>query len=206
MEYEKFEKTFSVKGWPNSVPFSLSGRLSQSRIDKIMDAMPFIEFEKIISTEPVANVARIAEEPATNISNNTEEQQGDEDIVMMEPESTSNAIRMKKPNAKKGSFVKKGDIIPIIPSVVDSDEKFYLFICDGKSKIDCTIKGKWLTKSSDRTYVKSRDSFTVLESNVFVSDGKRIVLCPEDFERLEANHYVLKNATCNMLNVLFENL
>ena len=200
-----------VKGWPENVPFMQPGRFSQKRINAVMEAMPGIGFENVQE-----NIAIVQ---GANDSSTTEIQETDEAFLpdpnaAIEAAVASTVIdaqcihngKAKKFNAKKLSFVRKGNVVPVIPSPEDSEDKFYLFICGGKAKTNNIIKGKWVIKSGDRDFVKSRDEASVLESNVYVKDGQRLVLREEDFEINEAGFYRLTIATARMLEALHDGL
>ena len=218
VEYEKFSHSFVVKGWPEDVPFMQPGRFSQKRIDKVMEAMPAIEFEKVQENLTVIQEAVQASTEALGTDEAFLPEGPNDDVeASVTPMETNSADeeeyvqsmfgrKARKVNGKKSSFVKKGSVIPIIPSPEDSEEKFYLFLCDGKAKTNNTIKGKWLIKSGERDFVKSRDQASVLESNVFVKDGQRLVLREEDFEKKETCFYRLTVSTSRMIETLFENL
>ena len=211
VEYEKFNSSFVVKGWPENVPFMQPGRFSQKRINAVMEAMPGIGFENVQE-----NIAIVQE---ANDSSTTEIQETDEAFLPDPNDAIEAAVastvidaqcihngKAKKFNAKKLSFVRKGNVVPVIPSPEDSEDKFYLFICGGKAKTNNIIKGKWLIKSGDRDFVKSRDEASVLESNVYVKDGQRLVLREEDFEINEAGFYRLTIATARMIEALHDGL
>ena len=210
VQYKQYQKTFRVEGWPDSVPFKTPSRMGPTQLKKVMEKredITFIVFDK--ERIPIANEA---ENTSTQVPDDVDDAALNEENGMnLESDVAAHDIPPQKrlKRGKTKSVVKKGDIVPVYAPRNESDEEdsdayqFWLFSCAGKVKTDETIRGKWLVQTEEeRSFIVLPQPATILESNIIVENGSRLILPTDSFEEIIEGKYKLTVAACNWLQDL----
>ena len=201
--YKNYQKTFRVQGWPEDVPFKTPARMGPGQLEKVMSVKDDISF--ILLDSLVCHPASVPANDSSNTSPMAQPQENDQAIV---ESSVDEPQRKKAKRGKKISFIERSDIVPVYASQNnDSSEeddgdtyRFWLFKCNSKVKTDGTITGKWLAQSEEeRSFIILPQHHSILESNVMVANGKRLVLAADDFEIINDGKYRLTVATFQLL-------
>ena len=201
VKYKQYQKTFRVEGWPDCVPFKSPSRMGPTQLKKVMEKgndITFIVFEK--ERIPVVSETENTSFEAHVVSN--EENLESEDVHDVPPHK-------KMRRGKTNSVVKKVDVCAVYAPRSDIDEedsdayKFWLFCCAGKAKTDNTIGGKWLVQTEEeRAFIVLQQQATIIESNIIVKNGSRLILDVDSFEEIVEGKYKLTVAACNWLQDL----
>eukprot|EP00794_Sanderia_malayensis_P012403 gene12403-13687_t len=208
--YKNYQRTFRVEGWPDDVPFKTPARMGPTQLEKVMSVKDDISF---IMLDPL--VCHPASAPL-NISNSSNpiahSQEDNEDTV----ESSANEPQKKRgKRGKKVSFIRRCDIVPVYASQNNNSNeeddqgtyRFWLFKCNSKVKTDGTITGRWFAQSEEeRAFIILPQRRSILESNVMVSNGKRLVLAEDDFEIINDGKCQLKMSTFQRLQKIASDL
>lgn len=178
--------------------------MGPTQLEKVMsvkDDITFIMLDPLVSHP--ASVPANFPRSSSPVNHLQESDEGNEEISVNEPQ------RKKAKRGKKVSFISRSDIVPVYASQnndsndEDDDQdtyRFWLFKCNSKVKTDGTITGKWLAQSEEeRSFIILPQHRSILESNVMVSNGKRLVLTGDDFESTNDGKYELKVATFQRL-------
>ena len=177
--------------------------MGPAQLEKVMSVKDNVSF--ILLDSLVCHPASVPVNDASNASHVAQSQENDKGTV---ESSADEPQRKKAKRGKKVSFIEKSDIVPVYASQNnDSNEeddqdsyRCWLFKCNSKVEADGTITGKWLAKSEEeRSFIILPQRRSILETNVMVANGKRLVLAADDFEIINDGKYRLKVATFQRL-------
>ena len=193
VQYRKYQKTFSVDGWPEGIKFKQPYDYGKNQLARIMEAKDVIQFVPIAAALEIDAPEATASEPVVEtILSDVDTSQP----TQGEPDVNLTTARAKVVRAKANSFAKKGDIVPCIAE----EGGYWLFQCSSKVKTNGKMKGKWLDSvQGSRNFILLSDVSEIDERTVLLKNNMRMVVPPSFFDFADNDNFVLSIAGHNCL-------
>eukprot|EP00794_Sanderia_malayensis_P006782 gene6782-7547_t len=209
VEYSKYKTKFDVEGWPDNVPFRQPSKLGSAQLNAVYGARDRIVFQPIMVTHPASREEEmqinnfeleIENAEPQEIINQLEEIISQQDVQNSPSDEQEAAVpEVAKQRAKRNSFVKKGDVIPVLAPQQDATP-FWLFWCSSKAKTSGIVNGKWLDQIGDSCEFRLLPAqASTVETCVLWNPNKnaREVLSDDSFEVKNAKKGVFKISTAS---------